>query len=65
MSSDGDPVYYLMHAAKIPAPAAAVLLLAGRSLAAAAAPYLPPAMPPPKRGALLPWCRGVTYYGGP
>ena len=44
---------------------AAILLLAVRVLAADAPPYFPPAMPAPRRGALLPWCRVVTYYGNP
>lgn len=41
------------------------LLLAARTAAAAPAPYLPPAILAPRRGALLPWCRVVTYYGNP
>lgn len=45
-------------------PPLALLLLAVRALAEAA-PYFPPAMPAPRRGALLPWCRVVTYYGNP
>ncbi len=40
----------------------ALLLAAGL---AAAAPYHPPAMPLPRRDALLPWNRIVTYYGNP
>ena len=39
------------------------MLLAVRAFAAA--PYYPPAMPEPRHGALLPWCRVVTYYGNP
>jgi hypothetical protein len=41
------------------------LLLSVRALAAEPPPYYPPAMPAPRRGALLPWCRVVTYYGNP
>ncbi|HXT00003.1 MAG TPA: hypothetical protein VN915_04970 [Elusimicrobiota bacterium] len=41
----------------------APLLLA--AFASAAAPYYPPAIPMPQHGALLPWCRIVTYYGNP
>jgi hypothetical protein len=41
------------------------LLLAARALADVPPPYVPPAMPPPHHGALLPWCRIVTYYGNP
>jgi hypothetical protein len=44
---------------------AAVSLLLAAIPAAAAAPYSPPAFPASKRGALLPWCRVVTYYGNP
>jgi hypothetical protein len=32
---------------------------------AASAPYVPPALPSPRRDALLPWSRIVTYYGNP
>ena len=35
------------------------------ALPAAAAPYSPPALPATRRGALLPFCRIVTYYGNP
>ena len=41
------------------------LLLAVGALAADAPRYSPPAMPAPRHGALLPWCRIVTYYGNP
>ena len=40
------------------------MFLSVRALAAAP-PYYPPAMPAPRHGALLPWCRVVTYYGNP
>jgi hypothetical protein len=45
-------------------PSAFLLILAA---AAAAEPpaYFPPAMPAPRRDALLPWTRVVTYYGNP
>ena len=43
----------------------AALLLAVPAFAAEPPPYYPPAMPAPRRGALLPWCRVVTYYGNP
>ena len=41
------------------------LLLSLPALAAEAPAYSPPAMPLARRGALLPWCRIVTYYGNP
>ena len=39
------------------------MLAAGR--ARAATPYTPPPVLASRRGALLPWCRIVTYYGNP
>lgn len=46
---------------------ALVLASALAAAAAAAEPpaYYPPAMPAPRRDALLPWSRIVTYYGNP
>jgi len=43
------------------APLLCVLLLA----AAAPPPYVPPVQPTPRRDALLPWNRIVSYYGNP
>lgn len=39
--------------------------LAASALAAEPPAYYPPAMPAPRRDALLPWSRIVTYYGNP
>lgn len=40
-------------------------ILLSLALIARAAPYSPPAAPAARSGALLPWCRVVTYYGNP
>lgn len=45
--------------------AACAFLLAAPAPAAVPPPYVPPAMPAPRRDALLPWNRIVTYYGNP
>ncbi|MDE2141491.1 MAG: hypothetical protein KGL74_03105 [Elusimicrobia bacterium] len=45
--------------------AACAMLLAVSAPAAVPPPYFPPAMPSPRRDALLPWNRIVTYYGNP
>lgn len=46
-------------------PRSLALLAAFAAVGAAAAPYVPPALSAPRRGALLPWKRIVTYYGNP
>lgn len=45
--------------------AAAFLVLTSFQAAGEPAPYAPPVQPAPRRGALLPWSRIVTYYGNP
>lgn len=40
-------------------------LAVAAAFAAGLPPYNPPATPAPRKGALLPWSRVVTYYGNP